>query len=78
MKSIQPMNKRGGKEYAQDSSRTGNTMGVPSAMSNRKGNAGMAPASRTDNQMGVSTKFVDRRGGKEYATKVDTGTGYCK
>ena len=78
MKSIQPMTKRGGKEYAQDSSRTGNAMGVPSTMSNRKGNAGMAPASRTDNQMGVSSQFTDRRNGKEYAVKVDNGSGHCK
>ena len=78
MKAIQAMNKRGGKEFAQDSSRTGNTMGVPGSLSNRKGNAGMAPASRGDNQMGVSSKFVDRRGGKEYATKVDDGKGHCK
>ena len=75
---MQNMPKRGGKEIAQDSSRTGNTMGVPGSMSNRKGNNGAAAPSRSDNSMGVSSKFTDRRGGKEYATKVDTGGGKCK
>lgn len=69
--------KRGGKEIAQSSSRTGNTMRGGDSMT-RPGGAGPGPASRNDSQMGVSSKFVDRRGGKEYATKVDSGSGYCK
>lgn len=69
--------KRGGKEFAQSSSRTGNTMRGGDSMT-RTGGAGPGPASRNDNQLGVSSKFVDRRSGKEYAVKVDSGDGYSK
>lgn len=71
MKGIPAMNKRGGKEFAQSSSRTGNTTGVPKSLSNRTKSEfpGAAP-SRTGTSGGVSSAFYEGRGGKEYKTKV--------
>jgi hypothetical protein len=80
MKAIQAMNGRGGKEFATEASGTTGLSSVGGGYRARKNSPSgyTQNASRNDNQSAVGGKFHNAAGRGEFATKLDSGDGYCK